>query len=108
MYTDKRKKRWPWVLLAVLAVLLAVAIHAQTNGASRRQIEEQSTAAVLAAVERSALQCYVVEGVYPPNLGYLEEHYGLQINHEDYIVSYDVFASNLPPEIRVRAREGGS
>ena len=108
MYVDKKQKRWQWVVLAVLLVILAVVIHIQVNVASRQHIEEQSAAAVLAAVERSALQCYVVEGVYPPNLAYLEEHYGLQINHEDYIVSYDVFASNLPPEIRVRSREGGS
>ena len=108
MYTDKKQKRWQWVVLAVLLVILAVLIYAQINRVSRPHIQEQSAAAVLAAVERSALQCYVVEGVYPSSLTYLEEHYGLQVNHEDYIVSYDVFASNLPPEIRVRSREGGS
>ena len=50
------------------------------------------------------MQCYVVEGVYPENLSYLEENYGLQINTRDFYVAYDAFASNLPPDIRVRAK----
>ena len=52
-------------------------------------------------MRRSALQCYVVEGVYPPDLAYLEDNYGLQVNTEDYYVTYEAFSSNLPPTIRV-------
>ncbi len=54
------------------------------------------------------MQCYVVEGVYPPDLQYLENNYGLRVNTEDYYVVYDCFASNLPPTIRVIARDGRS
>ena len=35
------------------------------------------------AVQQSALQCYTVEGAYPPNLEYLEENYGLRVNTTD-------------------------
>jgi hypothetical protein len=45
----------------------------------------------------------VVEGVYPPNLAYLEDNYGLQINTRDFYVHYQAFSSNLPPEVRVIA-----
>ena len=54
---------------------------------------------------RSALQCYAVEGVYPPNLQYLEDNYGLQVNTKDYYVSYEAFASNLPPTVKVVNRK---
>ena len=57
MYTDKKRKRWPWLVLVVVILALAVLIHSQMNQVSRRHIEEQTAAAVLAAVERSALQC---------------------------------------------------
>ena len=57
--------------------------------------------ALAAAVERSARQCYVVEGFYPPSLTYLEENYGLQINTDEYRVVYSVFASNIAPSVRV-------
>ena len=50
---------------------------------------------------RSAVQCYAVEGYYPQDLDYLTDHYGLQINHDRYIVVYEAFASNLPPEVTV-------
>ncbi len=104
MYTDKRKSRAPWVLLLAL-VLLVLGIYLATGPAAQRDVNAESAAALKAAVERGALQCYVVEGVYPPDLDYLEAHYGLQVNHEDFYVTYDVFASNVLPDIRVTPRE---
>ena len=52
-------------------------------------------------MQRAAVQCYAVEGVFPENLEHLEENYGLQINHEKFIVTYDAFSSNLMPDIQV-------
>ncbi len=104
MYTDRTKKRWPRILLAAVAlaaVLLAVSWVAKT---SRQGLTEEGEEAIRLAVQRSALQCYVVEGMYPPDLAYLEEHYGLRVNTEDYYVIYDAFASNLPPDVRVTKR----
>lgn len=49
----------------------------------------------------SAMSCYAIEGIYPPTLGYLEEHYGILINKEQYAVFYEVFADNLMPAITV-------
>ena len=37
----------------------------------------------------------------PPDLAYLEEHYGVQIDEERFTVSYVVFGSNLMPDITV-------
>ena len=95
----KRKITW-WVIAAaviLLAVLLAVPVRKRIS----RNLEEQSIRAVRDAVMRSAVQCYAVEGMYPASMDYLEEHYGLEVNHERFIVSYDVFASNMAPSIRV-------
>ena len=49
----------------------------------------------------SCVACYAAEGVYPPDLAYLEEHYGVQIDEERFTVSYVVFGSNLMPDITV-------
>jgi hypothetical protein len=49
--------------------------------------------------------CYAAEGVYPPDLDYLKEHYGLQINEERYTVFYEIFAENLMPAITVLEKE---
>ena len=53
------------------------------------------------ALARAAVACYAAEGVYPPNIQYLEENYGVQINKELYTVKYEVIASNLMPDITV-------
>lgn len=104
MYVDRKKKRWPWIVFALGAVLLIIGLWRLKIPASGQDMEEESIAAMRAAVERSARQCYVVEGAYPPSLEYLEENYGLQINSEDYYIVYDIFASNIPPAVRVVKR----
>ena len=45
--------------------------------------------------------CYSSEGIYPPNLDYLKERYGVQVDETRYTVMYDVFADNLMPDITV-------
>ena len=53
------------------------------------------------AVHRAAVACYSMEGFFPPDLSYLEEHYGIQINRRQYVVSYVPVAENLMPDITV-------
>ena len=57
-----------------------------------------------AQTEDAAMQCAAVEGAYPARLSYLEEHYGLIVNHQDYAVTYEAFASNVPPSVVVVPR----
>ncbi len=103
MYSDKESSRLSFLWLA-LVIVLAVLLVFHVFGRSGRDLSEESAAAVRDAIQRSALQCYAVEGVYPPDLAYLEKNYGLQINTQDFYVTYDAFASNLPPVIRVTSR----
>ena len=100
MYQEKRNNRTGVVLVVCLCVLaLAAAIFAFSG--SRSDVDEEAMEAIRDAIRRSALQCYVVEGVYPPDLAYLQDHYGLQVNTDNYYVVYEAFASNLPPDITV-------
>ena len=52
-------------------------------------------------VRRAAVHCYAIEGQYPESVDYLEENYGLRIDHDRYLVHYDIFADNILPEITV-------
>lgn len=104
MYTDKRKRRWPLALSAgVLLILVIVGVWLVSRRSSQ-DIQEEAALALKAAISQSALQCYVVEGFYPPTLEHLEENYGLQVNREDFYVRYEAFASNLPPDVAVAPR----
>ncbi|WMJ76695.1 MULTISPECIES: hypothetical protein [unclassified Sedimentibacter] len=53
------------------------------------------------AIKRSAVQCYAIEGFYPPDITYLENEYGLIIDHNKYVISYSIFASNIMPDIEI-------
>ena len=86
---------------AVLAILLCFSfwlkdLDSRQREAGRQQLEN--------ALRRSVVACYAAEGIYPPNLEYLQEHYGLQIDKTRYRVYYEVFANNLMPEITVLER----
>lgn len=95
------------VILIALAAALLLCLCAFALHRANQAVLEQSAQSVEDTVMRSAMQCYAVEGVYPQSLDYLEEHYGLVINHDRYIVSYDAFSSNLPPQINVLLRGDG-
>lgn len=101
MYVDKKRRRWPYLVLAAAVLLTAVLLICRTAQTSARDIQEESAVALRAAIQRNALQCYVVEGAYPSSLAYLEENYGLQINRKDFFVTYEAFAPNLPPYVQV-------
>ena len=57
-----------------------------------------------AAIRRAAVTCYALEGFYPPNIAYLQQHYGLQVDPEAYIIHYVLEASNWMPDITVLER----
>ena len=86
------------VILAALAgcwLLLGRIGNAQRSG---------ETDLVRDAIKNAALTCYAVEGAYPDDVSYLEEHYGLSYDEENYYVRYEAFAANQLPEIRVMER----
>lgn len=101
MYSDSKSKKNIWLILFVVFIITVIMISFFFGKDPGRDLSEESAMAIENAVTRSALQCYVVEGVYPPDLAYLEDNYGLQVNKKDFYVRYDAFASNLPPSIKV-------
>ena len=52
------------------------------------------------AIERAVIQCYALEGAYPPDLAYLES-YGIYIDEEKLYVDYRPYGANLRPDIFV-------
>lgn len=102
---DRKRRILPYLLppllaLAVLWVLLA-ATH-NLKGANR----EQGRLLMENSIRRSAAAYYAREGSFPPSLAVLEQHYGLQIDHERYAVFYEIFAPNLMPSITVLDQAG--
>lgn len=85
-------------LAVVLAVVLLFcsAIHTLEQDQRQKgkdQLEE--------SIRRAAVACYATEGVYPPDMAYLQEHFGIQVDESRYVVFYEVFAENMMPDITV-------
>ena len=55
----------------------------------------------LSSVSSAAAREEALEGFYPEDLNYLEEHYGLSYDSKKYVVSYEVIGSNLMPDVTV-------
>lgn len=82
------------VAAALLWLLLSVDNLAESRAQQGRQLLED-------AIRRAAVACYAAEGIYPPDLDYLTQHYGVQLDSDRYVVVYDCFADNLMPDITV-------
>ena len=106
MYTDKKKNRLVPLIILILAVAAAAVLAVFAVRAAGRDGKAEGAEAIRQTVIDAARQCYAVEGVYPPNLAYLEDHYGIIVNTKDYYVTYDAFASNLPPTVEVMPKPG--
>ena len=53
-------------------------------------------------IMRAVVCCYAVEGSYPDSIGYLQENYGVRVDDSKFVVHYNIFASNIMPDIDIR------
>lgn len=88
------------ILTVLLIILFAFYFYYSVENVQNSN-EEEKFEVLADAIKRSAVQCYAIEGFYPPNINYLESNYGLVVDHDKYVVSYSIFASNIMPDIVV-------
>jgi hypothetical protein len=98
-------KRYFKIISVLIAILLIVYMYIAVDNAHERS-DREGYKILADAIIRSAVQCYAIEGFYPPSIEYLESNYGLQVDHDKYFVSYSVFASNIVPEVEVFLKNG--
>jgi hypothetical protein len=102
----KKRGKWvPAVLGLVVFVLVAVLIIQGIGRASSVSDREELELA-RRAIRQAAVSCYAMEGAYPASYEELKARTGLAIDEEKYAVFYEVFASNIMPEITVTERWG--
>lgn len=97
------KKRKRNIVVLCLVVVLAIAIWLAV-GAVQANARAQGAVALRESIVSSAKQCCAIEGAYPSTLEHLESNYGLVINRDDYVVSYECFAGNIMPSVVVTPR----
>ena len=87
------------VSCVIVCVIVVAGVHTM-----RATSHEQGAAALRSAIMNAAFRCCAIEGSYPMTLRHLEDDYGLRINHDDYIITYEAYASNMAPSVVVVPR----
>ena len=99
-----KKSAWDTLRSCVVPVLFTVVITGMIMFALQ-QVEASSRAEGLRILEesiyRAVAKCYAVEGRYPDTIEYVENQYSVHIDRTKYVVHYEIFASNILPEISV-------
>ena len=93
-----KKPIWATAIILVLAAGIWFLTATGNLGDGQKEAGRQQ---LETALRRAAVACYAAEGIYPPTVQYLTDHYGIQIDREKYHVFYEVFAENLMPDITV-------
>lgn len=88
-------------LVSLGAFSLAVVLFVSSALTFSKRSGERGAETLRDAIRRASVQCYAIEGRYPPSVEYLEENYGIKIDRERYDVFYSGFASNFMPDITV-------
>lgn len=84
------------ILFAVVAAVIVTGVLKVS-----RRADAEGAETLRSGIRRASVQCYAIEGRYPPSVQYLSDYYGIQIDEDRYSVFYDGFASNVMPDITV-------
>ena len=91
------------VVSVLIFVLIVVFFLMAVEYSGRSTIEKQQES-LEDAISRDIVQCYAIEGMYPPSLEYMEQHYGLVYDKDTFFVDYQPIAANLYPDYTVILR----
>ncbi len=80
--------------LITISVVMGLKDVSATSGSESIRLMEQN-------LRRATVQCYAIEGRYPPSLEYLSANYGVILNPDKYIYHYRAMGMNLMPDIAV-------
>jgi len=81
--------------------LLLTCLFLYGLGSFGRDTMQRQQSSLENALRRDIAQCYAVEGIYPPSLAYLKEHYGLTYDTDIFYIDYQPIGSNLYPDVTV-------
>ncbi len=87
-------------LIGILVALSLLGVGFLYLGNIEKVSEEEEIKNAEDAIQKAAITCYAIEGSYAP-IEYLEENYGLVLNHDKYYYHYEMIGSNVLPIIMV-------
>ena len=99
-----RQRKFMTNLITIIAIIIFVIVVVAISlgmRASNKISESENLEIAEKAVRQSVMSCYAVDGVYPSSYEDLKSKCNIAINDNEYKVFYDIFASNIMPDISV-------
>lgn len=101
------KGKYAGAIPLLLTLILIPILFLGAAGFIENRVKGESLDMAEKNIRRAAVQCYALEGTYPQDISYLEEHYGVSVDTDRFRVDYIFIASNLMPDVTVVALGGG-
>ena len=101
---EKKKKKtplWAQILISVCAFAAVLFVFSFCMKRVQADADQKGARTLKESIQRATVECYAIEGRYPPSVRYLEENYGIKIDRTRFNVFYEGFASNIIPDITV-------
>jgi len=107
LYKIKSENKWiraipPVLIIAAVLIAFIYGFSGMPGTAS-----DENLAMTERAVRTALVNCYAIEGFYPQSFSYLEENYGLRVDHDKYFIFYNFVSWNMIPSVRVVPIDGG-
>ena len=94
------------VNFSILVFLVVIGIFLYGISALSQSSLRDEKKILMDAINRDIVHCYAVEGMYPPSAAYIEAHYGLNYDHEKYLIDYEAVGANIMPTVTIIERTG--
>ncbi len=91
-YVISIKPTWHRYLPMIALLILTPLLFFLFSGFWSDKAEKESLAMTEESVRRAAVECYALEGFYPPSLDYLIGRYGVTLDEDRYFVDYQYIA----------------
>lgn len=103
LYKKKKFSSGP-ILGIVLFVVCFIFFYVAIANVSS-DVDENEVQTLKKAIDKAITTCYAIEGTYPESIEYIEENYGVVIEHDKYVVVYDLLGPNVKPNVIVAPLE---
>ena len=89
------------VSFPVISIIVMLIFLMQGITQVDRIAENEEANSLEKAIRQSATHSYATSGVYPESVAAIQNEYGVSYDRNRYLVSYEIFADNLMPKIKV-------
>ncbi len=101
LYEKRPKLKFKGLIVTVLVFAAIVGLMATMMSETSKTADTEQSTLLETAIRNAAVSCYATRGYYPATIDQLVADYGVVVDNNRFVVRYDIFGSNIMPEISV-------